>query len=222
MKPLVFGASGRMGQELCHIFKSEGWDVVAIDRVAELSAVGHEQLDVVIDFSHADVTKDLIAWCEEHELPLVSGTTGLNEMSFKALERLSQKVAVLWSANMSLGVAVVKTMLASFAELKDYDFQIEEIHHRHKKDKPSGTALALQQTLEKAVGKTLPAPVSVRAGEIFGIHRVSAYGDEEVIQIEHSALNRKVFARGAAAAAHWIINQPKGFYTVEDMVRKRS
>lgn len=109
-------------------------------------------------------------------------------------------------------------MLAQFSRLEGYDFQIEELHHNRKKDKPSGTALFLQEKLQSAVGSPLEAPVAIRGGGIFGIHRVWAMGQEETITLEHTAMNRRVFARGALKAATWLLGRPPGFYSMDDVL----
>ena len=110
---------------------------------------------------------------------------------------------VLWSPNMSLGIAVVRSMMQSLKELssqhsQQVDFQIEEWHHRHKKDSPSGTALWLQEALEKVVDKKIPAPLAVRGGGVFGVHKIITLMDEELITLEHTALNRNCFCSGGS------------------------
>ena len=118
------------------------------------------------------------------------------------LTKAAESCPVLWSANMSLGVNFVAELIKSLSVLEeDFDFQIEETHHRHKVDKPSGTAILLQESLQAKLKKTLPEPLSVRGGGVFGIHKLMAMSEEETITIEHVALNRKVFAKGAVKAA---------------------
>jgi 4-hydroxy-tetrahydrodipicolinate reductase len=119
---------------------------------------------------------------------------------------------------MSLGVAVLKKAIRLFTHLDDFDFQIEEFHHNKKKDRPSGTAIALQEELQKTIPKKkLPEPLVVRAGGIFGIHKVYAVSDEEMLCFEHQALNRRVFAKGAVRAGLWLSKQRPGSYELEDI-----
>ena len=137
---------------------------------------------------------------------------------FQNLKKASQQIPVLWSSNMSVGVNFLNGLLKHFKSLKGFDFQIEEVHHRHKKDAPSGTALTLQKTLQSAVETPLPEALAIRGGGVFGIHKVWAIADEEVLTFEHQALNRKVFAKGAVAAARWIAGQPPGYYSMLDVL----
>lgn len=202
---IVHGGDGRMGQEILRLAQHDGWaEVISVDR-AGFDDVDGIPADVVIDFSSPQGLLNSIVWCEENGVPLVSGTTGLTDEDFKSLERASQKIPVLWAANMSLGVHVLAKAVQALSHLKDWDFQIEEVHHRMKKDKPSGTALFLQEELQKAVGKReLPEPLSLRAGGIIGVHKIMAVSQEELLCFEHQALSRSVFARGALIAAQWL------------------
>ncbi|WP_374029484.1 4-hydroxy-tetrahydrodipicolinate reductase [Bdellovibrio bacteriovorus] len=125
---------------------------------------------------------------------------------------------MLWSSNMSLGVAVLNEALKSLSAISHFDFQIEELHHNKKKDKPSGTAITLQENLEKAVGRELPEALAIRGGGIFGVHKIYAMSDEEVLTFEHTALNRTVFAKGAVQAAEWLVKQKPGLYQIRDVL----
>ena len=109
-------------------------------------------------------------------------------------------------------------MLSQMKQLEGFEFQIEELHHNRKKDKPSGTALFLQEKLTEAVGPHVPAPLAIRGGGIFGIHRVWAMGEEEMVTIEHTAMNRRVFARGALKAARWILGRSPALYRMDDVL----
>ncbi len=186
-----------------------------VDQVEKLDP---KQVSLVIDFSLPELTAGVIAWCMKNETPLVSGVTGIsNELKAKFAEA-GRSIPVLWAPNMSLGVAVLSRMLSELKHLSGFEFQIEELHHSRKKDKPSGTALFLQETLEAAVGQEAPEPLAIRGGGIFGIHRIWAMGEEETLTLEHNAMNRRVFARGAMKAAQWLLQQPAGQYTLNDML----
>ena len=148
----------------------------------------------------------------------MSGVTGLTSEQKGELVKASGVTPIFWAPNMSLGVAVVARMLNEFSKLEGFDFQIEELHHTRKKDKPSGTALFLQDKLKKAVSAVVPEPMAIRGGGIFGIHRVWAMGEEETITLEHNAMNRRVFARGAFKAAKWILQQKSGLYSMDDVL----
>jgi 4-hydroxy-tetrahydrodipicolinate reductase len=109
-------------------------------------------------------------------------------------------------------------MVRELRRLEGFDLQVEEVHHIHKKDRPSGTALRIQAEIENAVGRKLPEPVAIRGGGVFGIHRIFAMSADETLTLEHSALNRLVFARGALRAAHWLVLRSPGLYTIENVI----
>ena len=231
-KLAIVGISGRMGAELLELAPAMGFDVTTgvsrsaathVDSVTKVKWVSSMDglnlalVDVVIDFSLPENTDAVLAWCTNNNRPLVSGVTGVSETQKNAFIHAARSIAILWAPNMSLGVAVVSKMLSQLAQLKDFDFQIEEIHHKRKKDAPSGTALFLQEHLERAVGK-VPAPVAIRGGGVFGTHRIWAMGEEETVTIEHNAMNRRVFARGGLRASQWILGQPPGYYSMNDVL----
>ena len=128
------------------------------------------------------------------------------------------KTAVFWAPNMSIGIHWLLHILPHFSHLTEMDFQIEEIQHKEKKDNPSGTALLLFDNLKKVVA-SLPPPLFIRGGGVFGVHKIMALGQDEVIEITHSALNRKVFAVGALRVAQWIRNKKPGFYSMADVFK---
>jgi 4-hydroxy-tetrahydrodipicolinate reductase len=178
-----------------------------------------QEIDVVIDFATAESFSSILSFCASQGIALVSGTTGISESDKKKIAQVSKKIPVLWAPNMSLGVATLERALEALAAIKNFDFQIEETHHRHKKDAPSGTALLLQRKLEKVLGRKLPEPLALRGGGVFGVHQVHALGDNETLMFEHRALNRKLFAEGALVAARWLVNQKRGLYTLQDVLK---
>lgn len=228
MRVLLVGLTGRMGQEVLAVAEKEaGVEIVAgIGRSAGKSRVKmyssidevKEPVDAVVDFSLPDVFDSVCAWCVREKKPLVSGTTGLTASHLAALHEAARKTAVLWAPNMSLGVAWLNHALKSLASLQGFEFQIHEIHHNRKKDRPSGTAALLQKTLEAAAGRPLPEPHATRGGGVFGVHQVYALSDEEQIVLEHTALNRQVFARGALRAARWMAGRAPGLYQIGDVL----
>jgi 4-hydroxy-tetrahydrodipicolinate reductase len=176
-------------------------------------------VQVIIDFSSPELLGDVVEWCEKRGVPLVSGTTGLTESDFSRMKKAAEKIPILWAPNMSLGIAVLNELIKGLSVVKEqFDFQIEEFHHIHKKDRPSGTALFLQNTLESEVGETVEPPIVIRGGGIFGDHKVWAMGQEETLCLQHTALNRRVFARGAIQAAKWLVNQSPGSYSMKDVI----
>ncbi len=218
------GATGRMGGELQkQIELSEGWALIGgvakeasgkiLSKWPETAPAG---VDVVVDFSLPEAFDEALKWCVRERRPLVSGTTGLSAQQSQKLEEASRTIPVLWASNMSLGIAVLTEMMRLLSYLPEFDFQIEEIHHNRKKDRPSGTAITLQSALRAAVQKEVPEPLSIRGGGVFGVHKVFALSDQEVITLEHTALNRQVFAQGALFAAKWLISQKPGKYQIQD------
>lgn len=228
-KLAIVGISGRMGLELQALAKDFDLQITqgvssrakaegGVKIVAAVSELDPSNVDVVIDFSLPELTLGVAKWCRENRKPLVSGVTGIQEQHRLALQAVGKVAPTLWAPNMSLGVAVMARMMAQLASLEGFDFQIEELHHIKKKDSPSGTAVFLQEKLKAAVGENVPDPIGIRGGGIFGIHKVWAMGEEETITLEHTAINRRVFARGALKAARWILTQPPALYRMDDVL----
>lgn len=230
----IVGVSGRMGTEIRALAEDFGFQVTAgvsksmaaasdstaagMQVVARVEELDSSRIDIAIDFSMPEATRSVVQWCESARVPLVSGVTGLDDQQRAALRRASSVLPVLWSANMSLGIAVMARMFDELKHLDGFDFQIEELHHKRKRDKPSGTALFLRDRLHQATGENSPEPLSIRGGGIFGIHRIWAMGEDEVMTIEHTAMSRRVFARGALKAANWLMSQEPGLYRMDDVL----
>ena len=222
IKIVLVGGSGRMGRHIAAVIE----DTAGLTLVHRIAAGDDwaqitDSPDVVIDFSQPAGLRDALAWCVRRRTPLVSGTTGLNEADHRALREASLVIPILYSANMSPGIAVLSAMLEHFANLPDWDFHVDEIHHNQKKDAPSGTALLLDTQLSAAVGRPLPRPNSIRGGTVPGLHQVWAMGPDEVLLLQHTALDRRVFARGAVRAAGWLFDKAQpGFYELKDLYKK--
>ena len=212
------GASGRMGQSIYELVKiEEKFHIQSYhDSKNPLDQWDPNTIDVVVDFSKPEVFMNVLKWCKVHQKPLVSGTTGLSPTEEKDLKKASANIPILWSPNMSLGIACFNEWLKKIPKtIRNWDIQISETHHRFKKDAPSGTALFLQKTLESQ-SIQVPKPHSTRGGGVHGMHKVSFMGMDEIISIEHIAQDRKVFARGALNAASWVLHQKAGFYQIKD------
>jgi len=216
LKLAVSGATGRMGTQVLKIAEGRNDVFRAVYPVRRFSSF-KESVDLVIDFSLPEALEELVGFCESTKTPLVSGTTGFSVEQQRKLKELGRKVPVLWAPNMSLGVMVVSRMLEELKLLSDWTFSIEETHHVHKKDRPSGTALKLKEILERVIHKPLPDPTSFRQGEVIGEHRITAKGPYEEISIEHRATDRRVFAQGAVQAGLWLVSQKPGFYALTDL-----
>lgn len=218
LKIALVGAGGRMGQEIEKLSGDAGVRIVArIHTAKDWKNVVARNVDVVVDFSTPEGLDGALEWCSKQGVALVSGSTGINDKQRTRLKTAAKKIPVLYSGNMSLGIAVFSAMIKSLSAVKDWNFQIEEVHHIHKKDSPSGTALLLQRELTATVGKT-PDPLSIRGGGVPGIHTLLAMGPEETLSLTHTAFNRQVFARGALRAAFWLFDKEQaGLYDLSDL-----
>ena len=230
IKVAVIGAGGRMGQEIFQVIhQTKGVEAfLAFSRkpvdgfhhsVNSLTDPLFAKADIIIDFSGIELFDKVLLTATKFKKPLVSGVTGLSAAQQKKLQTASKTCPILWASNMSLGVAVLKEALSVFSALHGFDFQIEELHHNRKKDNPSGTAITLQNELAAVTKTQPPKPIGIRGGGIFGVHKVWAMSDEEVLCFEHQALNRTVFARGAVRAAQWLVKKKKsGLYSMKEVL----
>ncbi len=246
---ILHGANGYMGRVVAEqAAADDGVEIVAGLDVADSGtaafplytdkAACNEAADVVIDFSVAQAVDDLLDFCEKRGLPVVLCTTGLSEEQLKRVEALSEKVAVLRSANMSLGVNAILSLVKKAAEVfapAGFDMEIVERHHNRKLDAPSGTAVALADAMNEALGNEYtyvydrstrrqsrdPKEIgisAVRGGNIVGQHEVIFAGTDEVITIGHQATSRAVFGKGAIEAAKFLCGKPAGMYNMLDVV----
>ncbi len=177
--------------------------------------------DVAVDFSLAEGFDGVLALCRKRGRPLVSGTTGLSDAQRAAIEAASAKIPMLWSSNFSIGVAVLNELVRRAATtLPDWDCDIVETHHRHKRDAPSGTALSLGAAIHDARGAH-PHYASLRAGDVVGEHSVQFTTVGERLELTHRATDRDIFARGALEAAARIAGRSAGNYRLADLLLTR-
>jgi 4-hydroxy-tetrahydrodipicolinate reductase len=218
---IVHGASGRMGREVCALVEAAA-DLQLAARLPGVWPESPTAQTVVVDFSLPTGLATLVEHCRTRRLPLVCGTTGLDEAGRALLHELAQDVPVLWAANFSLGVAVLKLALVELARRLpgNWDTAIVDLHHRHKRDAPSGTALGLAQLIDQqrpqGAGKT--DVISARLGEINGEHRLIFAGASERIELLHHADHRRLFAEGALHAARWLVGRAPGWYEFEQTI----
>ncbi|MBI3236312.1 MAG: 4-hydroxy-tetrahydrodipicolinate reductase [Chlamydiales bacterium] len=172
--------------------------------------------DVTIDFSSMQATQGHILAAQKHKKPLVIGTTGLERETLDLIEKASYEIPILHASNFSLGIAICLKMIKHLdARLyQEAQIQILETHHIHKKDSPSGTAIALASTLQTA---KRPQIQSIRSGDAIGEHTLLFEWEGEKILLTHQALDREIFAKGALLAAEFIARQPPGLYTMENI-----
>ena len=232
---LFLSGYGKMGHMVEALALEKGWQIVGH---ADINCVENyetaPQADVCADFSGVGALPHLLAYAKRTGTPLVSGTTGLTEPDFAALREVSETVPVIWTANYSTGVAVMRKMLREYAQvLADWDKEIVELHHNQKVDAPSGTAKLLLQALdpdgealvvhgrEGLCGKRKKEEIgvfSLRGGTVAGEHTVSFFGEDEILEITHKASSRKIFAAGALRAAEALASKPAGWYSLEELL----
>ena len=228
---IIHGASGRMGQALLRLAaeRSDLQVVAAVSRKVESRAIdgipqfasnelsGLPPFDVAIDFSLPEGFNGILSMCIERNAALVSGTTGLIPEQREAIATAARTIPMLWAANFSLGVAVLNDLVERAASaLRGWDCDIVESHHVHKKDAPSGTALALGGSAEQ--GGAQPRYASLRAGDIVGEHLVQFTTLGERVELVHRATNRDIFARGALHAASRLAGRAPGPYQLRDLL----
>ncbi len=241
------GASGKMGQAISQRINSLDSPYIITSEFSGSNKLSDlkefcENSDIIIDFSSPDILEPLLDNSIEYNSKLVIGTTNLKQQHFAALNKAGNSVAVLYSANMSIGANLIAIIAAKTASMLDhnYDIEILDKHHRYKKDAPSGTAIMLGKAVAKARNISFEASVifdrhanglrtpdeigisSIRGGGIYGEHEVFFIGNDEVISVKHQCLNRNALADGAIAAASWIIDKQPGLYSMADVLCQKA
>jgi 4-hydroxy-tetrahydrodipicolinate reductase len=248
-KAILHGCNGKMGQTILSLLAEEqtieivaGIDTFDTGRnpfpVFKTIADCNIPADVIIDFSIAEASDALLDYCMEKSIPCVLCTTGLSEKQLSHLEETAGKVAILKSANMSLGINLLLKMLKEAAMAltqAGFDIEIVEKHHNLKIDAPSGTALALGDSINEALegeyayvydrrqvrakrSKKEIGFSAIRGGTIVGDHDVIFAGTDEVVTFSHTAYSKAIFAKGAIAAALFLHNKPPGLYSMADVI----
>lgn len=260
----VHGASGRMGRTILQILADDraAHLVAAIDRPGhpalgqdvanligrsepldvKLSSLEHTPLkavQVVIDFTSPDATRAVLERCARDRVAAVVGTTGMDPDCERALAALAQVAPVVAAPNFSIGVSLLMDLAERAARLAgpDFDLEIVEMHHKHKADSPSGTAVRLAEVVARtrdldparaAVhGRSGPVGarrsdeigvLALRGGDVVGDHTLILAGAGERLELTHRAQGRHIFARGAVRAAHWVVGKPAGRYDMADVL----
>lgn len=248
---IMHGCNGHMGQVISGLVEKDAEaEIVAGIDVADQGKnsypvfpdieVCNVEADVIIDFSSAKAVDKLLDYSAKREIPAVVCTTGLSEEQLAHLEETSKKVAILKSANMSLGINTLLKLIQDAAKVlakAGFDMEIVEKHHNLKVDAPSGTALALADSLNEAMdgeyhyvydrsqrreqrdSKEIGI-CAVRGGTIVGEHEVIFAGPDEVIEFKHTAYSKAVFGKGAVEAAKFLAGKPAGKYDMSDVINK--
>ncbi len=263
IRTIVSGACGKMGRRICTLMENDdllelvgavespdnkhiGEDIGSVCGLGKKGITVKPDIadiidegEVIIEFSAPQATLDHTRAAAEHEKAMVIGTTGLSPQQIEEIKRLSVRIPIVMAPNMSLGVNILFKLVRDVAKtLKDeYDIEIVEMHHRFKKDAPSGTALKLAENAAEALGKDLNEVavygrqghtgerkrgeigiMSLRGGDVVGDHTVIFAGLGERIELTHKATSRDTFALGALRAAKWVIDKIPGLYTMEDVL----
>ncbi|SEF78267.1 dihydrodipicolinate reductase [Butyrivibrio sp. Su6] len=248
-KMIMHGCNGRMGHVIIDLVKEDK----DIEVVAGVDAYGESSYDfpvfksleecnvaadVIVDFSNASAAEGLLAYCEKTSTPVVLCSTGLSEEQLLKVKETSKKVAVLKSANMSVGVNALMKVLKEVSPLfaaAGFDIEIVEKHHNQKLDAPSGTAIALADSINDSLGNEYEYVYdrstrrekrpekeigisAVRGGTIVGDHDVIFAGHDEVVTLSHRAYSRAIFGKGAIEAAKYLAGKPAGMYDMSDVL----
>jgi 4-hydroxy-tetrahydrodipicolinate reductase len=246
---IMHGCNGKMGQTIAGLIADDDEIVLAagVDAYDEGKNSFpvfknikdcNVKADVIIDFSAAPAVDGLLDYCVEQQIPCVLCTTGLSDAQLKKVEEASKKTAILKSANMSLGINMLMKLLKEAALVlapAGFDVEIVEKHHKLKVDAPSGTALALGDSVNEALNKEYEYVYdrsqrrekrpqkeigfsAVRGGTIVGEHDVIFAGADEVVTFSHTAYSKAVFGKGAVQAAKFLKGKPAGLYSMSDVI----
>ncbi len=248
-KVIMNGCNGKMGQSITGIVNADP-DIEIVAGVDVYDGIKNDYpvfktiedcdiaADVIIDFSNAKAADGLLNYCVDKQIPVVLCTTGLSDEQLARVEASSRKVAILKSANMSLGINTLMELLKKAALVfapAGYDMEIVEKHHNQKLDAPSGTAIALADSMSEALNHAYEYKYdrsrerkkrdkyeigisAVRGGNIVGEHEVIFAGQDEVIEFKHTAYSKAVFAKGAVEAAKFLAGKPAGKYDMADVI----
>ncbi len=237
----LIGAKGRMGQAITAAAQESGAIIAAALDSGDDLAAGIAQADVIIDFSSHHITAEVIRLAQVAGKPLVIGTTGHAADAKKLLLAQAAQIPTVWSGNYSVGVNLLFALTRRAASVlgSDYDCEVVEMHHRFKKDAPSGTAArlleiileerkltaeALRHGREGITGERTATEVGIhalRGGDVVGDHTVMFAALGERIELTHKASDRGIFARGSIRAALWLIDRPAGVYDMQDVLGLR-
>lgn len=245
---LVAGCNGHMGQILCRLIdESENFKVkYAFDKTAweypnyyvctDLEDIEEFGIpDIIIDFSAPEATMQLLDFSKKFKVPIVIATTGFSEDEKSRIVEASNVIPIFQSANMSFEVCLIKHVLKLIApKLSKSDIEISETHHNRKKDAPSGTALLFAEAIKESLVEDKKKIIygrmdkresdeigisSLRGGNIVGEHSIYFFGENETLEIKHSAHSRDLFAEGALKAAEFLLKQTKpGLYTMDNLI----
>ncbi|RZV35901.1 MAG: 4-hydroxy-tetrahydrodipicolinate reductase [Sphingomonadaceae bacterium] len=235
----IIGSAGRMGQTIAAVMEDSAHQLTGgVDAGEDVAALA-DRSDVLVDFSAPKALEGNLHAAVGAGIPLVIGTTGLADSHHRAIDNAARVVPILQTGNTSLGVTLLAHLVKEAASRlgSEWDIEIVEMHHRHKVDAPSGTALLLGEAAAEGRGIDIAEYTesgrnghtgarkegaigfaALRGGTVAGEHSVILAGEQERLTLAHSAENRMIFARGAVKAAGWLIGRPAGRYTMQDVL----
>lgn len=230
---IIIHGTGAMGRLLKEI--AESYEDIKITGFAD--ELTDETGDIIIDFSHYSRLDALLDYSKSKRIPLIIATTGYSNETMRKIEETVKEIPVLLSSNMSLGVNLLNDILERIVPVlyENYDIEVIEKHHNKKVDSPSGTAKTLVETIERSCTEEMREQYgregnskrerneigihSLRGGTIVGEHSVLFCGEDEIIEIKHTAMSKKIFAMGALKAARFLIGKEAGLYTMKDIFK---
>ncbi len=220
---VMHGAAGRMGSRVCALARADSrFELVAAidqDEQFETSIDRAAEVDVIIDFSSDEGTGSAVRMATDHAAAVLIGTTGLSPQTLDITEVAARRIPIMVAPNTSRGVAVLTRLVVEAARLlgDQYDVNLIELHHLHKRDAPSGTALRIAEQMRREAGVELPADRihAIRAGDIVGEHIIEFAASGERLSFRHIATDRDLFARGALRLAAWLTGRAPGLYTID-------
>ena len=235
LKLLLNGSQGRMGLAISAIAEANGAEIVSACDVGDDPSAHVENCEAIIDFSFHEITADIAQLAVKNQIPLVIGTTGHTaDEKEQILNTVNGEIPVVWAGNYSIGVNTLNYLTRKAANIlgEQYEAEVLEMHHHHKKDSPSGTAERLIEILKESyelkdeqvvhgreglVGARPRKEIGVhalRGGDIVGEHTVYFIGDGERVELTHKATDRKIFAQGAVRAAQWAVGKAPSVYNL--------
>lgn len=213
----LVGFKGKMGSVVFEKLKNAGYDVWGITKGDDLEILKSTHL--VVDFSTAEASVETAKWCEKNNIKLIIGATGQSDYELMMIKRISEKIPILMSGNYSIGIALLKKSLKNILNGLEQNIVIYESHHKNKIDKPSGTALMLENELKKLTNAKIEI-LSERGGMEVGCHKVNVYYENEMISVSHKAYSREIFALGVLEAVEFMFGvKDAKLYTFDDALK---
>ncbi len=213
MKIAIVGASGKLGSEVKRKL-TDKYEVIEINRQDSVFGLPQPP-DLIVDTSCAEQSVRSACYAASNNIPAVIACTGHNKDQLCLIESFASRVPIFLAYNMAYGAQVLKEAAAFIAEKFDSDIHIHEVHHKFKKDAPSGTAIELEKIFD---GMNKPhSTTSARGGNVVGQHEICFYGEGETITLSHTAISREAFANGIEKACQFIITKPAGLYCMKDL-----